>query len=74
MNYFMYIYNCTSYISKAISIIVNIKILYKHLCACVVRKKISVSIRDIWPPQEEFQGIEMRHVLPVMFQEVYTLK
>ena len=31
-----------------------------------------VYLRDIWPSREELQEIERKHVLPVMFQEVYS--
>jgi len=31
-----------------------------------------VYLRDIWPSREELQQIERNHVLPVMFQEVYS--
>ncbi|XP_065884504.1 cytoplasmic aconitate hydratase-like isoform X2 [Dysidea avara] len=31
-----------------------------------------VYLRDIWPSREELQEIERNHVLPVMFQEVYS--
>ena len=29
-------------------------------------------LRDIWPSREELQEIERKHVLPAMFQEVYS--
>jgi len=31
-----------------------------------------VFLRDIWPSREELQEIKRKHVLPVMFQEVYS--
>ena len=31
-----------------------------------------VYLRDIWPSREELQEIERKHVLPAMFQEVYS--
>ena len=31
-----------------------------------------VYLRDIWPSWEELQEIERKHVLPAMFQEVYS--
>ena len=29
-------------------------------------------LRDIWPSREEIQEIERKHVLPAMFEEVYS--
>ena len=29
-------------------------------------------LRDIWPSREELQEIERKHVLPAMFEEVYS--
>ena len=31
-----------------------------------------VYLRDIWPSREELQEIERKHVLPAMFEEVYS--
>ena len=31
-----------------------------------------VFLRDIWPSRSELQEVERRHVLPVMFKEVYS--
>ena len=31
-----------------------------------------VYLWDIWPSREELQEIERKHVLPAMFQEVYS--
>lgn len=32
----------------------------------------AVFLRDIWPTRSEIQTVEQKHVIPVMFEEVYS--
>ena len=42
------------------------------MCVGMNQEGKPVYLRDIWPSREELQEIERKHVLPAMFQEVYS--
>ena len=42
------------------------------MCVGMNQEGKPVYLRDIWPSREELQEIKRKHVLPAMFQEVYS--